>query len=96
VNLDEASAVSVYGALLLRGAIAAARLEDYDQTQALLGDASRAAHRLGRDGNLHWTAFGPTNVAVHRIAVAVEVGDAGTAVRMAEALDMTKLTSVFR
>jgi transcriptional regulator with XRE-family HTH domain len=91
VNLDGAAAVSVYGALLLRGAIVAARLEDHDQSQTLLDEAKRAARRLGDDRNLHWTAFGPTNVAAHQVAVAVELGDAGTAVRLASSINLSKL-----
>lgn len=91
VNLDQAPAVSVYGALLLRGAIAAARMEDHDHTQTLLDEASRAAGHLGADDNLYWTAFGPTNVAAHRVAAAVELGDAGTAVRLARTIDINKL-----
>ncbi len=34
-----------------------------------------------------WTAFGPTNVALHEVSTAVELGDAGEVVRKGEALD---------
>jgi hypothetical protein len=84
-------ALSLYGALLLRGAIAAARREDRDRAHMLLNEAARAADHLGSDGNLHWTAFGPTNVAAHRVAIAVELGDAGTAVASAKAVDLARL-----
>lgn len=30
---------------------------------------------MGRDANYLWTAFGPTNVAIHEVAVAAELGD---------------------
>jgi hypothetical protein len=90
-NLDEAATLSVYGALLLRGAIAAARSEDHDHAEVLLDEAHRAAQHLGGDHNLHWTAFGPTNVLAHRVAVAVDLGDAGSAVRLARTVDISQL-----
>jgi transcriptional regulator with XRE-family HTH domain len=90
-NMNTPTALSVYGALVLRGAIAAARSEDQDGANALLTDADRAARHLGTDRNLYWTAFGPTNVTAHRVAVAVELGDAGTAVRLAATVDLQKL-----
>jgi hypothetical protein len=83
--------LSVYGALLLRGAIAAARYEDRDHAYALLNEAARAAAHLGADRNLRWTAFGPANVAAHRVAVAVDLGDAGSAVAQAEKIEMRRL-----
>ena len=41
------------------------------------------------------TIFGPTNVGVHRIAVAVELGDFGDAVRLAETAQLNALPAVF-
>ncbi len=40
--------------------------------------ANSAARRLGKDANHLWTAFGPTNVAIHRVNTAVELGDIQT------------------
>lgn len=37
--------------------------------------ASRLATRLGRDRNDYGTEFGPTNVAMHAVAIAVELGN---------------------
>ncbi|WP_285689922.1 hypothetical protein [Actinoplanes sp. NBRC 103695] len=91
VNMDQPAAMSVYGALLLRGAIAAAREEDRDQAYELLNFAAGTAEHLGMDGNLLWTAFGPTNVTAHRVAVAVELGDAGSAVAYAKEIDLAAL-----
>jgi hypothetical protein len=91
VDSRRPAALSVHGALLLRGAIAAARAEDRDQAHALLDEADRAARHLGADRNLLWTAFGPTNVTAHRVGVAVELGDAGTAVAYANKIDLAAL-----
>ncbi|MFF9896146.1 helix-turn-helix domain-containing protein [Streptomyces longispororuber] len=76
-GLSEAtpSFLSVYGTLFLTGAMAAARAEDRATTQAFLREAEAAAARLGSDANHMWTAFGPTNVAIHKVATAGELGD---------------------
>jgi hypothetical protein len=56
----------------------------------LLGEARATADRLGQDRNDFWTAFGPTNVALHEVSTAVELGDAGEVVRKGEALDPSR------
>jgi len=68
---------SVYGSLLLRGAIAAAQHDQRATAQELLEEADGAAQRLGADGNLRRTAFGPANARLHRVNIAVTLGDAG-------------------
>ena len=85
-------AVSVYGALVLRGAVAAARGEDRGVAVQLLDEAQEAADRLGRDANERWTAFGPTNVLLHRVNVAVTLGDAGQAIDYARRVDLDRVT----
>lgn len=89
-QLDARSA-SVCGALLLRGAVAAARAEARDRAETLLTEAQMMTRYLPTDGNAYWTGFGPTNVLVHRVHVAVSLGDAGTALRHASAIDMARL-----
>ncbi|GGJ75255.1 hypothetical protein GCM10010123_01570 [Pilimelia anulata] len=76
--------LALTGALLLRGAVAAARCDDRDTALTLLDQATGAAHRLGGDGNEQWTAFGPTNVILHRISVSTILGDAGVAVHLGQ------------
>lgn len=83
--------LSVYGSLLLRGAIAAAQNDQRDTAHELLGEADEAARRLGIDGNLRWTAFGPTNTKLHRVSIAVMLGDAGTAVDVARKIDLSAI-----
>jgi hypothetical protein len=86
-NLTTPAALSVYGALLLRTAIAAADGEDRATAQQVLDEAHGCAGRLGGDGNAYWTQFGPTNVAVHRVGVAAALGDAGQAIDHARQID---------
>jgi tetratricopeptide (TPR) repeat protein len=87
----DADALSVYGALVLRGAVAAAGSEDRQAALQLLDEAQDAARQLGHDGNAHWTAFGPTNVTQHRVHVAAMLGDAGTAVHLARQIDVRQI-----
>jgi hypothetical protein len=84
--------LSVYGSLLLRGVIAAAQAEDRDASMAMLDEAGHAGSRLGSDYNHRWTAFGPANVLLHRINVAVRLGDAGAAIAHARKVNPDQLT----
>jgi transcriptional regulator with XRE-family HTH domain len=69
--------LSAWGALHLTALIAVARQDDPGAVRQLLGEARTTAERLGQDRNDFWTAFGPTNVALHEVSTAVELGDAG-------------------
>ena len=84
--------LSVYGALLLRGAVAAAQHGNRTAAYDLLTEADNAGQRLGVDGNLRWTAFGPTNAKLHRVNIAVTLGDAGTAVDVARGINLNTIT----
>ncbi|MCP2325220.1 tetratricopeptide (TPR) repeat protein [Hamadaea flava] len=93
-GLTSPDATSVYGALVLRAAVAAARLNDRETASTLLDEGQRAARRLGDDGNHQWTGFGPQNVLLHRVNIALTLGDAGTAIAIARkvSLDRVPLT----
>jgi hypothetical protein len=54
------------------------------------------ARALGEDANHCWTAFGPTNVAVHRVSVAVELGDVEGAAAAAAAIDVAAMPPALR
>lgn len=82
----------MYGSLLLRGAIAAAQRGNRSTAHELLTEADDAARRLGVDGNLRWTAFGPINTQLHRVNIAVILGDAGTAIDVARGINLDKIT----
>src|SRR5262249_44067712 len=52
----------------------------------------KVAERIGADRNDFNTEFGPTNVQLHALAVAIEVGDAGEALDIATDIDVSKLS----
>lgn len=81
--------LSAYGTLFLVGSMAAARFGDASRTADYLREANNAALRLGRDGNHLWTSFGPTNVAIHRVNTAAELGDFPTVLDSGFALRTT-------
>lgn len=85
------SLASTAGALWLIAALAAGRRADRTQASRWLDEADRLAQVLGRDANHGWTAFGPTNVAIHRVSVAAKVGDAAAATEAAAAVDVDRL-----
>ncbi|WP_041625135.1 helix-turn-helix domain-containing protein [Stackebrandtia nassauensis] len=84
-------ALSVYGILLLQGAMAASLSGDTATTRDLLNSAGRAASRVGPGVNHYWTSFGPMNVELHRAASAVELGDGRLALQIHERLDRAEL-----
>jgi transcriptional regulator with XRE-family HTH domain len=88
--------LSLYGALLLKGAMAAAYQGDPITSRALLNEAGSTASRLGADANHAFTAFGPTNVGVHRVSAAVALGDGGAALQHAKAVHPVQLPVVER
>ena len=84
--------LSVYGSVLLRGAIAAAQHDERGTAHEMLAEAADAARRLGTDANLRGTAFGPVNAQLHQVNVAVTLGDAGTAIDLARRINLAVIT----
>jgi uncharacterized protein YggU (UPF0235/DUF167 family) len=82
------SSLSVYGALLLRGAVASAQDDNRVTAHELLAEAEDTARRLGQEANHCWTAFGPVNATLHRVNIAVTLGDAGTAIDLARSIHL--------
>src|SRR6266545_4885976 len=85
--------LSARGSLLLLAALITARRNDGRAARQYLTQAASAAQQLGRDGNHLWTAFGPTNVLLHRISVAVALGRPDEATSMGETVDTARLPS---
>jgi transcriptional regulator with XRE-family HTH domain len=86
-------AMSLRGGLTLQRAVIAARVNDPDAAYGHLERASQIAGRLGEGRNDYDTEFGPANVGLYEIAVAVELGDAGRALRAAATVDTTGLSA---
>lgn len=86
-------AMSLWGALILQRAVIASRLNDPDAAYGYLEQARQIAARLGEGRNDYNTEFGPANVTVQEVAVAVELGDAGRALRAAATVDTSGLSA---
>jgi len=86
-------AMSLWGGLTLQRAVIASRMNNPDAAYAHLERAAQVAARLGEGRNDFNTEFGPANVSLHEIAVAVELGDAGRALRAAAVVDATGLSA---
>lgn len=82
--------LSVYGALHLAAATAAAASFDRATTTTLLARARDIADRTG-EANHMGTAFGPVNVAIHAISASLKLGDPRTATETGEALDLAAM-----
>ncbi|WP_405882586.1 helix-turn-helix domain-containing protein [Streptomyces sp. NBC_01384] len=81
-----ADGLSVLGMLYLKAAMASATIEDRRAAPRLLDQAGHHASQLGTDGNAMYTAYGPTNVAVHRVAAHVRLCEGAEAVAAAEGI----------
>ena len=86
-------AMSLWGGLTLQRAVIAARVNDADTAYRQLEQAGRIAGELGEGRNDYNTEFGPANIGLYEIAIAVELGDAGRALRVAAAVDTTGLSA---
>jgi transcriptional regulator with XRE-family HTH domain len=85
-------ALSLYGAMHLVHAVISGHESDRAQARAHLAEATQIADRLGEDRNDFDTEFGPTNVKLHAVAIAVDLGDAGEALDIAKDLDASGLS----
>lgn len=82
---------SVYGTMLLVGALASARGDNGHAAREYLRHAGDVARALGHDGNYVWSSFGPTNVAVHEVSIAMELGDDALAAELGPQVDVSVL-----
>jgi transcriptional regulator with XRE-family HTH domain len=95
-------ALSVYGSAHLRSAVLAARAAKTggngyaQQAWAHMDEARRVATRMGKDRNDYGLAFGPSNVAQHDVAVAVELEDGAEAVRRSRSVRLGPSVPVIR
>lgn len=85
----DAPTLSVYGVLHLRSAVLAARENKPSTAWAHHTEAGEAARLLGEDRNDYGVEFGPSNVAIHGVALPVEMGDSATAIERAQRLSLS-------
>jgi len=84
--------LSLFGAMQLVLAVLRARENDRAGAKEYIKRASAAAQRNRVDRNDFNTEFGPTNVQLHALSVAIDVGDAGEALDIAAEVDPSTLS----
>ncbi|MGW2820840.1 helix-turn-helix domain-containing protein [Streptomyces sp. NPDC001443] len=84
--------LSLLGAMNLVLAVINAREGNRGGTHQHIDRARAIAARLGEDRNDFDTEFGPTNVEIHAVSTAVELGDAGLALDVAHQVDASGLS----
>lgn len=85
---DDSAVLSVYGTVHLRAAILAARGNRSSVAWEHMNEARETAQRIGVDTADYSLLFGPSNVTIHEVAVAVELGDADKAIRLGGDLEL--------
>lgn len=87
----DAAFVSAYGMLLLKGSIAAARMNQAADVRDLQAEALSVAGRLDGEHNEHWSAFGATNVRVHEVSALADMQAGGLVIEAAERVTVAEL-----
>ena len=90
--LGDPDAVALCGGLTLLRAAVAARAGRLSAAYGQLARARQLSARLGGQRAGGFPEFGPECVALYEIAVSVDLGDAGHALRVAAATDLTGLS----
>jgi transcriptional regulator with XRE-family HTH domain len=91
-NTATLEAQSLYGACQLVLAVIAARDNDRTAAYRHLDHAREIAEKVGDGRDDYGTEFGPVNVAIHAVSVAVDLGDAGHALDLARDIDYQALS----
>jgi transcriptional regulator with XRE-family HTH domain len=87
------AALSLLGSLCLVLAYIGARAGDREKARHEVAKARKVADRLGADRNDFNLEFGPTNVEIQAVSIAVELGDAGEAIDIGLRIDASGLSS---
>lgn len=90
---DRAIVRCLRGAALLSAAAASARRGDRREAYTALKAADVCTVNLNEERCDLGTVFGPTNVAIHQVAVAVELGDAPEAMRHVPKVNLDQMPS---
>ncbi|MCI2422145.1 helix-turn-helix domain-containing protein [Saccharopolyspora sp. K220] len=88
-------AAAVYGSLILVAGVAAARRRDMWTARDRVRSVMPVAWKTGECNTL-WTAFGPTNVAMHAVSIEVEAGETSQACHLAEEIEHERSPSIER
>jgi transcriptional regulator with XRE-family HTH domain len=83
--------LATWGGLLLTAAVAAARGADESAAWELMGEARTAGRLLGTDYADIYSIFGPTNIAIHGVQIAVELHNGRDAIRRSTMVDPGRL-----
>ncbi|MBX2810199.1 MAG: helix-turn-helix domain-containing protein [Myxococcales bacterium] len=93
VVLNRPPALSLLGALYLARARIHAHVDNRSGAKRDLAKAEKVAHQIGDDRNDYNIEFGTTNVQLHQIAIALELGDAGEALEVAKSVEPASLSN---
>jgi transcriptional regulator with XRE-family HTH domain len=91
-TLATAGDLQLGGSLALASSLVAAASGRHAEQAAALDHAAELAKRTG-EGNALWLGFGPSNVGVWRMSVALETGDHGQAAEIATTINPDALPS---
>ncbi|WP_405467431.1 helix-turn-helix domain-containing protein [Streptomyces canus] len=84
---------AVEGALELVAVVSDARRCDWPQARRRLEQRALPLARTAGEGNIQWTVFGPTNVALHAMSIEMLAGEAAEGLRLADRVDTSRLPS---
>ncbi|MGV9411023.1 helix-turn-helix domain-containing protein [Nocardia sp. NPDC003693] len=88
LSKGDPATLSMWGNLHLKSGLAAARAGNRPDADAHLAEATETAKRIGVDRNDYELCFGPTNVAIWSVGLAVEAMDGASAVKRAKAVTL--------
>lgn len=88
--------LSLIGALELVAVVAESRRRQWWAARQRLADRAVPQARRTGEGNVMWTVFGPTNVELHALSIDMEAGESAEALRIADAVDTSRLPSIER
>ena len=84
---------AVEGALELVAVVSDARRRSWREARRRLERQAAPLARNAGEGNVQWTVFGRTNVALHAMSIEMLAGDASEGLRVADQVDISQLPS---
>ncbi|MGW0647689.1 helix-turn-helix domain-containing protein [Streptomyces umbrinus] len=84
---------AVEGALELVAVVSDARRRNWWEARRRLEQRAVPLAQKAGEGNVHWTVFGPTNVALHAMSIEMLAGEATEGLRVADQVDTSRLPS---